>query len=225
MDEASHPERMAAQIHFEIQALTTPNAPNMRRVRRAWSRRLRDAPSELILEVARSLHHVHGRGWVGFELIRYHPHALSLITEVECEEFGRGMDSWGSVDAFAGLLAGPAWMQGQIQDDVVHRWARSEDRWWRRAALVCTVVFNTPSHGGYGDVLRTLAVCRLLVDDADDMVVKGLSWALRKLVAHDPEAVRSFLAEHDAVLAARVKREVNNKLSTGLKNPRKTVKG
>ena len=33
-------------------------------------------------------------------------------------------------------------------------------------------------------------------------------------------AVREFLAEHDQVLAARVKREVQNKLTTGLKNPR-----
>ncbi|MBW1877514.1 MAG: DNA alkylation repair protein [Deltaproteobacteria bacterium] len=216
----THPESLASQIHSEIQALTTPNTPHIRGVRRAWSRQLRDAPGEIVLEVARRLHQVHGLGWVGFELIRYHPNALSLITAVECEAFGHGMDSWGAVDAFGGLLAGPAWMRGQNRDDDVHRWAHSDDRWWRRAALVCTVVFNTPSHGGHGDAPRTLAVCRLLVDDHDDMVVKGLSWALRKLVAHDPEAVRGFLAEYDAVLAARVKREVNNKLATGLKNPR-----
>jgi hypothetical protein len=41
------------------------------------------------------------------------------------------------------------------------------------------------------------------------------------LVVHDPEAVEAFLAEHEDVLAARVKREVRNKLTTGLKNPRK----
>jgi hypothetical protein len=76
------------------------------------------------------------------------------------------------------------------------------------------------SHGGTGDVARTLAVCRLLAEDPDDMVVKALSWALRELVVHDPEAVRAFLDEHDDVLAARVKREVRNKLRTGLKNPR-----
>jgi 3-methyladenine DNA glycosylase AlkD len=83
------------------------------------------------------------------------------------------------------------------------------------------VVLNSPRHGGQGDIPRTLAVCRLLVDDDDDMVVKALSWALRKLVAHDPEVVRGFLAEHEDTLAARVKREVRNKLTTGLKNPRR----
>jgi 3-methyladenine DNA glycosylase AlkD len=71
-----------------------------------------------------------------------------------------------------------------------------------------------------GDVERTLAVCRMLVDDYDDMVVKALSWALRALVVHDAEAVNDFLEEHGEVLAARVKREVRNKIATGLKNPR-----
>jgi len=51
------------------------------------------------------------------------------------------------------------------------------------------------------------------------MVAKSLSWALRALVVHDPRAVRAFLRENDEVLEARVKREVTNKLKTGLKNP------
>jgi 3-methyladenine DNA glycosylase AlkD len=59
------------------------------------------------------------------------------------------------------------------------------------------------------------------VDDPDDMVVKALSWALRELVVHDPEAVCGFLEEHEDRLAARVKREVRNKLTTGLKNPKR----
>jgi len=63
-------------------------------------------------------------------------------------------------------------------------------------------------------------VCHMLANDHDDMVVKAMSWALRELVVHDPDAVRAFLSEHENALAARVKREVRNKLTTGLKNPR-----
>jgi 3-methyladenine DNA glycosylase AlkD len=51
------------------------------------------------------------------------------------------------------------------------------------------------------------------------MVAKALSWALRALVVHDTEALRAFLEEYDAGLAALAKREVKNKLRTGLKNP------
>ena len=121
---------------------------------------------------------------------------------------------------FARTLSGPAWLAGQIPDGVIHKWARSEDRWWRRAALVSTVALNTRSKGGMGDVPRTFEVCRLLVNDHDDMVAKAMSWALLDLVVHDPEAVRSFLDRYESVLAARVKRAVWNKLTTGLKNSR-----
>ncbi len=60
----------------------------------------------------------------------------------------------------------------------------------------------------------------MLVDDRDDMVVKALSWALRELSKRDAKSVRSFLRKYRDQLAPRVLREVNNKLKTGLKNPR-----
>jgi 3-methyladenine DNA glycosylase AlkD len=53
------------------------------------------------------------------------------------------------------------------------------------------------------------------------MVIKALSWALRELAERDPESVRQFLSQHENELAARVTREVNNKLVTGLKNSRR----
>ena len=108
-----------------------------------------------------------------------------------------------------------------MPEALVHGWARSKDRWWRRAALVSTVPLNNKTRGGQGDAARTLAVCAMLVEDRDDMVVKALSWALRELARRDPKSVRAFLAEHKDTLAARVLREVRNKLNTGLKNPRR----
>lgn len=112
---------------------------------------------------------------------------------------GSQMRRWGDVDAFASL-AGPAWRSGQISDRRVQRWARSPNRWWRRAALVCTVFLNRRSVGGRGDRQRTLSVAELLAGDRDDMVVKGLSWALRELIPVDRGAVEQFLEKHDHVL-------------------------
>jgi 3-methyladenine DNA glycosylase AlkD len=53
------------------------------------------------------------------------------------------------------------------------------------------------------------------------MVVKALSWALRELAKRDPGAVRKYVAARKDVLPALVLREVQNKLTTGLKNPKK----
>jgi 3-methyladenine DNA glycosylase AlkD len=217
--DAGDAAEVASRIDAEIRALDVCNTPNVRAIRRRYSRAYKEADVAFILDVARALLENHGRRWVACELIRDHHAAFGSIGEAELDTFGRGMDSWGAVDSFARILSGPAWLHGQVSDELIHRWAHSEDRWWRRAALVSTVALNVRSRGGTGDVPRTLAVCRLLVEDHDDMVVKALSWALRELVVHDPEAVRAFLREHQDVLAARVKREVRNKLTTGLKNP------
>ena len=213
--------KIASEMDAEIGALPVRNTPSVRAVRRKYSRMLKQAPPEFILDLARELLANYGHRSVAYELIKAHKAAFKSIGAAEILEFGRGINSWWSVDAFGRTLAGPAWLNGQVSDELIHEWAGSEDRWWRRAALVSTVALNVRSHGGYGDVPRTLAVCRLLVDDHDDMVVKAMSWALRELVVHDAQAVKAFLTEHEEVLAARVKREVRHKLTTGLKNPRR----
>ena len=211
---------IAAEIHNRLRSLPVRDAPNVRGVRRAFSQVLRREDGRLVMEVARGLRLEYGYRGVPYELILAHHEAFALLGERELEELGQGLESWGSVDSFARTLSGPAWRDGLIGDGVILKWARSQDKWWRRAALVSTVALNVRSRGGKGDVPRTLKICRLLVDDHEDMVEKALSWALRELVVHDASAVRDFIAEHQARLGSRVKREVNNKLRTGLKSPR-----
>ena len=212
---------LAAQIDAEIRVLPVQNIPSVRAVRRAYSRKLAGAGAAYVLDLARELLALCDHRWVAYELVREHPAAFASIGDIDLVELGQGIDSWWTVDAFARTLSGPAWLRGQVEDGLIHAWARSPDRWWRRAALVSTVALNVRSQGGLGDTPRTLAACRLLAGDPDDMVVKALSWALRALASHDPEAVRAFLEDQDDVLAARVKREVTSKLNTGLKNPRR----
>jgi 3-methyladenine DNA glycosylase AlkD len=214
------PRQVAAALDAEIRALTLRNTPNVRAIRRKYSRQLKEASPEFVLDLARVLLEDYGYRGVPYELIWGHKAAFQRLGAADLEKLGRGIDSWWSVDSFARTLSGPAWLQGQVSDALIHKWARLEDRWWRRAALVSTVALNMRSRGGQGDVPRTLAVCRMLVDDHDDTVQKAMSWALRELVVHDPDAVQGFLDQHRDRLAARVKREVRNKLTIGLKNPR-----
>ena len=147
--------------------------------------------------------------------------SLRSLDRRSFERLGADLDSWDSVDTFACFLSGPCWREKQISAEDVHEWAASNNRWWRRSALVSTVHLNNKARGGSGDPVRTLAVCKLLLNDHDDMVVKAMSWALRELVKHDANAVQEFLELHLDTLTARVVREVSNKLNTGLKNPRR----
>lgn len=219
MRSAYRAREITAAIHSQLQSLAVKNTPNVRRVRRSFSQALRREDGHVVLEVARQLRRRHGYRSVPYELILAHQLAFNLLDEQELEELGRGLDSWWSVDSFARTLSGPAWLRGLIGDEVIIRWARSRDKWWRRAALMSTVALNVRSRGGMGDVSRTLEICKLLVDDHDDMIEKALSWALRELVVHDAAAVSDFITRHEAGLGSRVKREVGNKLRTGLKSP------
>jgi len=152
--------------------------------------------------------------------VQHHHGAARSLNSGTLKSLGAGIDSWGAVDSFACYLAGPAWREGQVPDSLLASWAHSKDRWWRRTAVVSTVALNNKARGGSGDVDRTLRICQLLVADRDPMVVKALSWALRELSKRDSAAVKKFLAENRSVVAPLVVREVNNKLKTGLKNPR-----
>ena len=158
--------------------------------------------------------------FLAYELVQHHAAAAASLDPKNIELLGHGIDSWGAVDMFACYLSGPAWREQQLPDSLIASWARSKDRWWRRAAVVSTVPLNNKARGGKGDVKRTLDICRLVTDDRDDMVVKALSWTLRELSKKDANAVKTFVSENQTRLSPRVLREVRNKLTTGLKNPR-----
>lgn len=190
-----------------------------RAVAKKLSRELRSASGADVRTIGLALVRG-GRRWIGYEIIEAHREAMSGLTAADVEALGEGVDSWVATDTFGVLIAGAAWRAGVLADADVKRWAKSDDLWWRRTALVATTGLNAKSRGGAGDAKRTLAVAKLLVADREDMVVKAMSWALRELAKREPAAVVAFLKEFDGELAARVKREVGNKLRTGLKNPK-----
>lgn len=209
----------AAIIRATLQRSAPRSVPEWRVFQRAWSRQLRSRPAREVIRIAAKLMDAGSWGRLtAYELVANHPGGIGALTPAAIRRFGRGLADWGSVDSFSCYLAGPAWREGRLPTREVHAWLRSEDRWQRRAAVVCTVALNVRARGGRGDVARTLAVCRQVVNDHDDMVVKALSWALRSLVEWDRTAVSAFLVEHHSTLAGRVKREVNSKLRTGRKN-------
>jgi len=220
MTDESH--QIAEEIAGRLRQLQGRKTPEIRAMRREFSKRLKTAPAGEVMGIAEKLlaspgnHH----RLVAYELIYHHRPALSEVTARDLERLGRGISAWDQTDVFGIFLAGPAWNQRQVPDSVIHKWARSSDRWWRRAGLVATVTLNSKSWGGRGDVRRTLQVCRMLESDRDPMVVKALSWALRVLAKVEPKAVQRYVTERGPALAALVRREVRNKLTTGLKNPR-----
>jgi len=154
----------------------------------------------------------------GFEIINYDKDLLSNLTEKDAFEMQKNLDNWLSVDYFAGVLIGPLWRERKISDKKIIQFARSKDFWERRIAVVSTVALNQKARGGKGDAKKTLKICALVVEDDNDMVIKALSWALRKLAKVDKQPVIEFVKKYNDVLSPKVKREVENKLKFGTKN-------
>jgi 3-methyladenine DNA glycosylase AlkD len=214
-------EKAASYVPSNMRVLGVP-VPVQRKILREAARAFRSEPPTAVLDFARDLvgTGVHEARQVAFELVAGRADVMAALDESDIEALGAGNDNWASVDCFGVHIAGPAWRAGTVSDARVRVWASSEDRWWRRTALVAAVSLNVKARGGMGDAGRTLDICRALVRDRDPMVVKALSWALRSLVGVAPDRVREFLATHGDEVPALVRREVGNKLRTGLKSGR-----
>ena len=212
---------LVEEIEARVEGLPVRNAPALRRLRREYSKRIEALAPRDVVKIATAL--IAGRRvprFIGDELIASRPDAFATLGLTQLEHLGSGISSWDQVDSFACTLSGPAWREGHIEDHAIEQWANSKDRWWRRAALVSTVPLNVRARGGRGDAGRTLRICTLLIGERDEMIVKALSWALRALVARDPDAVRRFISKNEGRLAALVSREVRYKLATGRKSPK-----
>uniref|UniRef100_UPI003216B4E9 DNA alkylation repair protein n=1 Tax=uncultured Draconibacterium sp. TaxID=1573823 RepID=UPI003216B4E9 len=195
-------------------------AQNIRKVVDECWREFKNESPEKLLEFSKELikTRILEANQVAFLLLWKNKNALQLIGLKDIEELGQNIDNWVTVDSLSLMISGWAWRENQITDTDVLNWLKSNNRWWRRTAVVSTVPLNLQSRGGTGDVKRTLMICEKVVSDRDDMIVKALSWALRELSKRDKSAVGKFMAKYDLQLAGRVRREVYSKLETGRKN-------
>lgn len=221
LDQLSDPERLEWGKKNYPTSMTVKGVtvPNIRPIVKYLNKRFKKSSTEEVIEFTKLLNgtRILEAQQIAFEVLDKHKAARQSLTLEDLLVFGDGIDNWISVDYFAGMLAGPAWREGQIPDEVIEEWAIAEDRWWRRAAVVCTVALNQKTRGGSGDAGRTLKICKLVAEDKDEMVAKALSWALRELAKREKGPVVEFVEQYEDVLPRRVVREVHRKIDTGRK--------
>jgi len=210
-------KELVAEVEKEVLSARSPSTPVLRAIRKNISRKVKFLDRRIVIEAALALisrNRIHR--FIPYELVQNHPAAMEAISWAEIEKLSEGMTSWSEVDSFACFVSGPAWAAERVRDSKIKGWAKSSDRWRRRAALVSTLALNRrpPARDS---AKRTLEICRMLISDRDEMVVKAMSWALRRLGTVDPEACRNFINQHKVQLASRIVREVSRKLETGRK--------
>jgi 3-methyladenine DNA glycosylase AlkD len=104
------------------------------------------------------------------------------------------VDNWAACDTLCNHAVGDLVARFPATVAVLKEWARSENRWMRRAAAVSLVV--PAKRGAFLD--DALAIADLLLLDSDDMVQKGYGWLLKEASRRHRDEVYVFvLARRD----------------------------
>jgi len=97
--------------------------------------------------------------------------------------------SWADHDALVHYLIGPMIVSKSARVQKVFQWAKSRDRWHRRAACVA-LIQGTRERKFFPQIVR---LSNLLLKDTDDIVQKGLGWLLRETTKADPKRTIPYL--------------------------------
>ncbi len=118
-----------------------------------------------------------------------------LTTEFGDEEFRLfeswldRISSWADHDALVHYLIAPMVVADKARLADVFRWAKSHNRWRRRAA--CVSLIRGARHKAYFLEIKRLP--EMLLADENDMVQKGLAWLLRETAKADPARTVPYL--------------------------------
>ena len=99
------------------------------------------------------------------------------------------ISSWADHDGLVHYLIAPLVVAKAARVRSVFRWAKSRDRWHRRAACVA-LIQGTRQKKFFAQIKR---LSDALLVDQDDMVQKGLGWLLRETAKYDAKRTVPYL--------------------------------
>jgi 3-methyladenine DNA glycosylase AlkD len=99
------------------------------------------------------------------------------------------ISSWADHDGLVHYLIAPMIAANPARTKHVFRWAKSPDRWHRRAACVA-LIQGTRQRLFFPEIVR---LSNRLLSDEDDMVQKGLGWLLRETAKADAKRTVPYL--------------------------------
>lgn len=99
------------------------------------------------------------------------------------------ISSWADHDGLVHYLIGPMVVAKPARVRNVFRWAKSRNRWLRRAA--CVALIQGTRQKKFFPQIKQLS--SILLTDQDDMVQKGLGWLLRETAKYDAKRTVPFL--------------------------------
>lgn len=108
------------------------------------------------------------------------------------EEMIRDGAWWDHVDEVAARVGAALRVHPDDLGPTMRRWARDEDFWMRRTAVIAQLGFKEHTDR---ELLTDVVLAN--AHDTEFFVRKAIGWALRDLAWHDADWVRGFVATHE----------------------------
>ncbi|MBI2097132.1 MAG: DNA alkylation repair protein, partial [Candidatus Sungbacteria bacterium] len=99
------------------------------------------------------------------------------------------INNWDLVDLTAPKIIGAYLVNGSRK--ILYKLARSDSVWERRIAILATYAFIKA-----GEFKDTLAISRVLLNDAHDLIHKAVGWMLREVGKRSRAVEDQFLKRH-----------------------------
>jgi 3-methyladenine DNA glycosylase AlkD len=119
------------------------------------------------------------------------------------------IDNWVKCDSFCNHTVGDFMVKFPECVNILFDWAKSSNRWFRRAAAVTLIV---PAKKGLF-LQEAFKISDLLLTDSDDLVQKGYGWLLKAETEKYPCEVLAYVMENKFAMPRTALRYAIEKLS------------
>ena len=199
------------------------SVPQRRAVAKAWATQHRRDDAHDVLSLVESLMAgpTYEEKTLGPLLLASHAAARQAVTPAQVSRWLGGLRGWAETDHLCQslfpaeqlLAEWPSW------DQALAAMAQADQAERRRASLVL-LTGPVRNHGDERLLSRSLANLQALKADRDPLVSKAVSWLLRTLIVRHLSVLETWMTTNKSDLSAAIRREVETKLSTGLKSGR-----
>jgi 3-methyladenine DNA glycosylase AlkD len=126
------------------------------------------------------------------------------------EQWLREAKTWALVDAIAPFVMGTLVVEHPTLGRTLDRWAKDDDFWVRRAAMLSLLI---PLRSGGGDFVRFTRYADAMLDEKEFFIRKAIGWILRETGRKTPDRVFDWLLPRAKRAAGLTVREATKYLS------------
>ncbi|MEM4704576.1 MAG: DNA alkylation repair protein [Candidatus Bathyarchaeia archaeon] len=170
-------------------------APEFKKIAAKFRRAFKELSFEERFELARKFFSSGYGGQMSFGtvLLKLNTKEMTPADFGILDEVGGYLNNWGTVDGFCIDVLQPLLLKYPKEVlELLKKWNKSESLWKRRASVV-TFTRKIGASGRFTS--EALELCDRLVWDEEDLVRKGVGWALKDCMRGDKERVKRYVKD------------------------------